>query len=341
MNPWVVRGLMICSTAFFALSAQAEEASPAAGGVDKAREALTKSEGDSDSTKQLEEVFQAAEKNYSLLKTGMIELTYSFDYSFTGDQRLDLQIVDSSIRNLDITPSATHTMTNSATFDYGVMDNLTLSLRVPLVSKFDTQDELDVSDFGDISLTARFQPFEFVPGQMTTTFFSTFKSKTGVSPWEIDINRELSTGSGDYSVSGGMSISKVLDPVVLFGSLSISWAFEEDGLNQVRGGRLLTTVDPGVSISSSAGFAYSLSYDVSLSVSMQLSYTDQTELTFNDGSQAVAQDQTSGFLSFSIGTRVSDQTIVNTNIGIGLTEDTPDFSIGVSLPIDISGLKKG
>lgn len=47
-----------------------------------------------------------------------------------------------------------------------------------------------------------------------------------------------------------------------------------------------------------------------------------------------------GFLSMSLGTRVSDTTIVNTSLGIGLTEDAPDFSLGVSLPINFSGLKE-
>ena len=92
--------------------------------------------------------------------------------------------------------------------------------------------------------------------------------------------------------------------------------------------------------SGSAGFAYSLSYDISLSVSVQLSYSDETVLTFSNGERAMAQDQMTGFLSMSLGTRVSDTTIVNTSLGIGLTEDAPDFSLGVSLPINFSGLKE-
>ena len=53
-----------------------------------------------------------------------------------------------------------------------------------------------------------------------------------------------------------------------------------------------------------------------------------------------AQAQLTGFLSMSLGTRISDTTIVNTSLGIGLTEDAPDFSLGVSLPINFSGLKE-
>ena len=135
-------------------------------------------------------------------------------------------------------------------------------------------------------------------------------------------------------------MSKVLDPVVVFGSVSATYNLTVDGLEQVRGARLLEEVDPGFGLSGSVGFAYSLSYDISLSVSGQLSYSDETVLTFSNGDQAVAQDQMTGFLSMSLGTRLSDMTIVNTSLGIGLTEDAPDFSLGVSLPINFSGLKE-
>lgn len=341
MNRWVVRGLIICSVAGQPALLWAQDNNGAQEeNVDKAREALAKQEEDEDSTKQLEEVFQSAEKNYSLQKKGTHALTYSFDYSYTGDQRLDVNISDGSVRNLDIVPSATHNFTNAFSYDYGLLNNLTIGTRIPLVVKYDTQDELEVYDIGDVSFTARWQPAAYVPGKMSTTLFTSITTKTGVSPYEIDVNRQLSTGSGYYTVAGGISMSKVLDPVVLFGSASASYNMEVDDLEQVRGARLLTTVEPGFGLSASMGFAYSLSYDISLSVSSQISYSDETQLTFSNGEKAVAQDQMTGFLSLSLGTRVSDTTIINTSVGIGLTEDAPDFSLGVSLPINFSGLRE-
>lgn len=337
MNRWLVRGLLLCSVAGYPAISQAQSQDS---NVDKAREALAQKKDDENSSRQLEEVFQAAEKNYSLQKKGSHSLTYSFDYSYTGDQRLDLAISNGSIRNIDVVPSATHNFTNAFSYDYGLKDNITIGTRVPLVVKYDTQDELSLYDVGDISFTARWQPLAYVPGKMSTTLFSTFTSKTGTSPYEIDVNEQLSSGSGYYSLAGGASVSKVLDPVVLFGSLSASYNMPVSDLNQVRGARVLEKVEPGFGLSGSFGFAYSLSYDISLSISTQLSYSDQTVLTFRNGEQAVAQDQMSGFLSMSLGTRISETTIVNTSLGIGLTEDAPDFSVGLSLPINISGLKK-
>ncbi|ABC28995.1 conserved hypothetical protein [Hahella chejuensis KCTC 2396] len=337
MKHWVV-SCVYCALTFTAASsvlADDEQSS-----VDKAREALTKQEDDADSAKQLEEVFQAAEKNYSLLKKGKMSLTYAFDYSYFGDQRLDIDIVNGSFRNFDVTPAAQHTFTNTFTFDYGVLDNLTLSTRVPLSTKYDTETELNNSDVGDVSLTARWQPFAYVPGKPSYTLFSTFKSKTGVSPYEIDVKRQLSSGSGYYSFSVGGSFSKVLDPVVIFSSVSYTFPLKETDLNQVRGGQRLVSVEPANSLSLSAGFSYALSYDVSLSVSSQLSYSDETVLTFHNGNKAVAQDQVSSLMSFAMGIRVSETKIINTSVGFGLTEDSPDVTIGVSIPINIAGLKE-
>jgi hypothetical protein len=336
MNRWVVRGLILFSvTGLLPTMALSQE-----GNVDNAREALARQEGDEDSSKQLEEVFQAAENSYSLQKKGTHSLNYSFDYTYTGDQRLNALIQDGSIRQLDITPSATHSFTNAFSYDYGLLDNLTVGARFPLVVKYDTQDELSIYDVGDMSATARWQPFPYVPGKMSTTLFGSLSTKTGVSPYEIDIDEQLSTGSGYYSFSGGVSFSKVLDPVVIFGSTSMSYNVAETDLDQVRGGRRLVEVEPGFGVSGSGGFAYSLSYDLSLSISAQVSYNDETVLTFSDGSAAVAQDQMTGFLNMSLGTRISDTTIINTSLGIGLSEDAPDFSLGVSMPIQFSGLKE-
>lgn len=338
MNRWVMRSLILCSTALMPWQAFAQQEGDS---VDNAREALARQEDDEDASKQLEEVFQAAEKNYSLLPAGSQSLTYSFDYSYVGDQRLDLELVDRSIRNIDVTPTATHNFTNSFIYDYGLLNNLTIGVRVPLVVKYDTQDDTSVTDMGDISLTTRWQPLPYVPGKTSVTINGSFKSKTGISPYEIDVKRQLSTGSGYYSIAGGASVSKVLDPVVIYGSVGLSYAFVEEGLNQVRGSRVLEKVEPGFGLNGSAGFAYSLSYDISLSASVQVGYNDETVLTFReDGAQAVAEDQMTGFINFSLGTRVSEKTIVNTNVGFGLTEDAPDFAIGVSLPINLAGLKE-
>ena len=323
--------------------------------IDKAREALTKQADDADSEKALEEVFEAAEKSYSLLKKGGMSLNYNVDYTYYGDQRIELDIKpvldennqptsSSTINNADVTPVASHTITNAFTFDYGLANNLTTSIRVPFVAKFETEDDLSAFSVGDLSTTLRWQPFEYQPGKMSQTYFGTLRLPTGVSPYEIDENESLSTGSGTFGLSGGVSASKVLDPVVLFGSGSLAYTLPLTDVNQVRGGTLLQEVEPGIGISLSMGFAYSLSYDVSLSASFQASFSDETELTFFDGRTGTNQTSTTGsqmsaITNFALGIRVSPKTIANVNVGFGMTELSPDVILGLSLPIDIEGWK--
>lgn len=82
-----IRGYTCAAALMLSISglSVAEEAS-----VDQARDALAKKNDDADSAKALEEVFQAAEKSYTLLKKGERTLTYGFDYALVRDQRLTL-----------------------------------------------------------------------------------------------------------------------------------------------------------------------------------------------------------------------------------------------------------
>ncbi|MFT7409624.1 MAG: hypothetical protein ACI9EX_000195 [Oleispira sp.] len=322
--------------------------------VSEARDALTKQVSDADTEKALEEVLEAAESSYSLIKQGNLSLNYSFDYSYYGDQRLNLIISPqldangdptagpSNIVSADVSPSATHTFTNSFSLDYGLLDNLTIGGRLPLVAKFDTEEDLTNFAMGDLNATVRWQPWGIVPGTVSKTLFGSLKLKTADSPYEIDPNKNLATGSGYYSISGGVSISKVLDPVVLFGSGTYAYNVPETDLNQVRDDAILREVHPGSSLSGSMGFAYSLSYDVSLSVSFQASYNDETQFVLERGNQKINStigSQVTGIMNFALGVRISPKTITNINVGFGMTESAPDFMVGFSMPIDIKGIK--
>jgi len=331
MNFWFGKFLLMTILVLLFSSVSAEEKS----NVDKAREALAKQSEDEDSTKQLEEVFQSAEKNYSLLKAGGKSLSYSFDYSYISDSRIDLDVVRGTVRNLDVNPSASHSFTNSFSFDYGILNNLTLNARIPLSSRYNTSSSLSATEWGDVSFGLRWQPFSYVPGKASVTVSSSISTKTGVSPYEIDSRTNLSTGSGTYSVSTGLSVSKVLDPVVLFTSLNSSYTFEQNGLNQVRPQGVLKTVQNGQSYSFSGGFSYSLSYDTSLSISTSMGYSTGTTLRFTSGNAVSSPDSMSGSMNFSLGIRVDPTTIVNTSFGFGLTEDASDFNLGLSYPINI------
>lgn len=318
---------------------QADEAS-----VDEARDALGKKESDIDSTKVLEEVFQAAEKSYTLLKKGERTLTYGFDYSLVKDQRLSL-ITIAQDNGRDVyglvgrQNETQHTFTNSFTFDSGIWDNLTFSVRLPLVAKYDTDRDINAYSLGDISLSLRWQPWAALRGKPVTTFYTTVGLPTGDSPYKTNLDKDIATGSGYYSLGFGTNMSYIIDPVVLYGSLGYTWNFDVHDVHQdLFTGTELNKVSPGNVINFNMGMAYALSYDVSLAASYQMAYSLKSRYHTSAGTME-SSEQTSSIMNFSLGMRAAPNYIINVNAGFGLTDDSPDVLLGVSLPLDIKGLK--
>lgn len=332
--------LVICALVAQIAAVAVADAQNAAGGsgVDKAREALTQKEDDASDEKNLEEIFEASERTYSLLKKGKYSMTYSFDHSYFQDAGFDVEIDETVVRRFDIQVDAQHTFSSNLSVDYGYRDNITFNVRLPFVLKYDTQNDINTSALGDLSASVRWQPFPVKRGVPATTLFSSLSMPTGNSPYKIDVNEDLSTGSGYYALSFGVNASQVKDPVVLFGSLNFSHNLNATGLNQNRSGAILKEVNPGDSISLSMGMAYSLSYDISVSTSLQYSYTTDTEFIFESRTAPPSEDQFSSVLNFSVGVRTSPSQILNVNIGFGLTEYSSDVILGFSLPIDIASI---
>lgn len=309
---------------------------PAAAAADALKQQAT----DASASKNLTEVFTAAERSYSLSKTGSYSLVYDLSYTYYRDTRLDLALDDgsSTLTRLRIEEDAQHTVSNTFSVQYGLLNNLTLTASLPFIAKSDLLKDTTTVGLGDIAFGARWEPFPLERGKLPLILNGSLSTKTGDSPYEINPNRDLSTGKGYYSIGGGASTRKFIDPIVLFGSGSLSYGFEESDLNQRRGSRILDDFAPGISGGISLGFAYSLNYDVSLTMSYQQSFATGSEFTFTSGETSSPADQTSSSLGISLGVRVSPKTIVNTSIGFGLTEDAPDVSLGVSFPLDFLGI---
>lgn len=268
-----IRGYTCAAALMLSISglSVAEEAS-----VDQARDALAKKNDDADSAKALEEVFQAAEKSYTLLKKGERTLTYGFDYALVRDQRLTLVPLTKTSGGTQIyglagrQSQSQHTFTNSFTFDYGIWDNLTFSFRLPLVAKYDTEMDTHAYSLGDVSATLRWQPWAAVRGRPVTTLYTTIGLPTGDSPYKTNLDKDISTGNGYYSLGFGANMSYVIDPVVLYGSLSYTWNLPVDDVHQtLADNSQLEKVSPGNTINFNMGMAYALSYDVSLATSYQ------------------------------------------------------------------------
>lgn len=327
------------AVALLALSAQAQTASlPAAGDTSStaaARSALKQQEGDTDQSTLLKQTLTAVDKQYSLIRRGKLQATYDLNYTYIGQEKINADLSSGQLTLFNIENDSSHTITNTLSLDYGLRDNVTTSVSLPLVSKYSQNPAFDgVShSLGDLGLGLRWQPFEVERGEPSMTFTTNLRLPTGRSPFKVDANEGLATGAGVTTFSGGVNVNHIVDPVALFGTVNLSYSLPATHLSQIRSGRTLTRVEPGLSFGFGMGFAYALSYNISTSFALQESISAGSKLRFADGSTYKTNTQTAGVLSIGLGYRISPKTTLNVTTGIGLTADSPNLSLGLSLPL--------
>lgn len=321
-----------------AISVGAAWAQSGTDGADAVRNALGKQEGDKDQNDLLKETLTSRDKQYSLLKQGKFAATYDLNYSYIGQQLIDAQFDEdnSQLTLFKIENNRSHTFTNTVSVDYGLRDNLTGTASVSLVSRYSESTNFSglSHSIGDMTLGARWQPFELRRDLPSMTASGTVRLPTGRSPYRTDASKNLATGSGTVAFTGGLNLSKVVDPVALFGNVNVTYSLPAKNISQERGGRTLIQVKPGPSLGYGVGFAYSLSYDISVNFALQHSISWSSMLRFADGTKYRTSLQNSAVMNYGMGVRLSPTMNVNVTLGVGLTSDSPDFSLGVNMPLN-------
>lgn len=342
--------LLVLGTAALTLPVYAQQntTSEASGeSATAARDALKQKDGDTSETTLLKQTLTAVDKQYSLIKRGDLRVTYDLNYTYIGQEKINAAF-DHDLGTLtlfNIENDSSHIITNTLSADYGLRDNLTGSVSLPLVSKYSQNSQNSNGDqlshsIGDLGLGARWQMFEIQRGQPSMTFTTNLRLPTGRSPFKVDAKKGLATGAGVTSASVGINVNHIVDPVALFGSLSITGSLPAKHLSQLRGdvgGDRLQEVAPGMGVGFGIGFAYALSYGISTSFSLQETISAGTKLTYVDANgnrkTGKTNTQTSGVLTLGLGYRVSPKTTVNVTVGIGLTNDSPNLSVGLNMPL--------
>jgi opacity protein-like surface antigen len=328
--------LLAAALLIHAVAASAQEggaAQPAS--AEAARDALAKKEGEGDQSALLKQTLTAVDKQYTLIRRGQLQVSYDLNYSYIGQEKIVTDIGIGGLTLFEIENVSSHTITNSFSADYGILNNLTGNITLPLISKYaEARGHSGVSNsIGDISLGARWQPMEARRDQPNLTFTSNVRLPSGRSPFKIIAGSGEATGSGVTAISAGLNVNRIVDPVALFGSLNITGSLPAKDLFQLNGTRTLTRVQPGQSVGFGLGFAYALSYGISTTMSFQEAISAGSKLRFADGLETKTSMQTSAMLNLGLGYRVSPKTTVNLSVGIGLTTDSPNLSVGLNLPL--------
>ncbi|PAL60582.1 hypothetical protein CEJ82_20565, partial [Acinetobacter baumannii] len=82
---------------------------------------IQKKEGDASQETNLQEVFTSNERQYSLIKKGVISSYYDLDYTYYRDTCIDLVLSDnfSQLNRLRVEEDANYTLRNSFILQYG------------------------------------------------------------------------------------------------------------------------------------------------------------------------------------------------------------------------------
>lgn len=145
-----------------------------------------------------------------------------------------------------------------------------------------------------------------------------YTAPTGEDFTETDV----SLGGGFHRLRGSLSMSKSIDPVAFFGGLSYTHTFEHtvEGADLRYGGALGANV----------GASLAVTPEISLSTGVSVSFNQELEV---DGVKVPGSDTTVASVNLGAGILLTKDLFLNISGAFGVTDETPDFSLGVSLPM--------
>lgn len=288
-----------------------------------------------------------------LLPAGTLQLEPSFDYSHVSTDRVAISgftifeaIVIGLIRVDEVERD---TLTAALSARYGVTDRFQVEARVPYVYRSDSEllgvgtnqeSELSIdgNDIGDVELAGSYQVLTqegAIPG---TILRLRSRFPTGTSAFDIDTQlvdvagtmqqrlSETPTGSGFYAVAPGATFVWRADPVAFFtgGSYTFNLKDDQEGFGEI---------DPGDTIEYFAGMNIALSEKVGINFSFVNQITGETE---QDGVEQNGTDINDARLSLGTSVALLPNMSLLVTASAGLTDESPDYSFVVSLPINFN-----
>jgi len=281
-----------------------------------------------------------------LLPQGILQVEPSIEYSHWSTNDIAISgftvfeaIVIGTIRvdelNRDI-------VTGALTLRYGILDRLQADVRVPVLWRQDqevlgvgttneTERTIDNFNIGDLEASLSYQALNergWIPAVIARV---KARFPTGENPFEIpteDVNGNLRlteppTGSGFYGVGPGVTLVWTSDPVVFYVGGTYLFNLERDFTG-------FGNINPGNSFEWLAGINIALSERVALNVT----FIDQINWsTDQNGVEVAGTSFNDGRVVLGASISLSPNTTLLVGAGIGLTDDSPDFTFTVSLPI--------
>ena len=249
------------------------------------------------------------------------------------------------------------------TVRYGLTDRLTFDLNVPWMyrhSNFQSGgaggdatglEEVDLTEtgLGDINFGVSYRLLRETLRRPDVVINARVKAPTGKHPWgvelvevegtlgNLEVPERLSTGSGVWAASLGISALKTIDPMVVFGSVTYFHNFKKrfDDLEEADFDQP-GDVKIGDAIQLGAGVAYALNDRSSLSMSWTQRIVQRTKLT-RDCDECVTETVVGsqanvGLVNLGANFALNERLALIVTVGMGVTQDAPDMTLSVRVP---------
>ena len=347
------------SLAYFQQSEQ-----PGTGGLSEGRQALGTEEQDRKSpapTIAVEDVTEQQQGHFGR----RFGVDFGVGYSHFSNARINLDgflALDTIfLGTISIDKATSDIFTLDPTISLGLSDNLVIDANIPYlyrISNFQSggaggsasglvEETVHGRGLGDINVGASYRLMKESAGRPDLVINARVKFPTGRDPYGIEfvdvsnsqgnlqVPRQLSTGTGVYSASVGLSALKTLDPMIVFGSMNYYHNFQRSfGDVDEAPGNQSGDVNVGDAIQFGAGMAYALNDKSSISMSYSQRIVQHSRIRRNgEAWQRIVGSQGNVALVNLGGTfSLADNLSLVTTVGIGLTDDSPDMLVSVRVP---------
>jgi hypothetical protein len=256
-----------------------------------------------------------------VLPRGVTEVEPRLQYTYRGIQGLNLVTINGAAQ---VAPQdlRRNEFEASVAVRRGLRGSLQVEARLPYV--WIDQNRATASALGESERTSGWGDIELSLTKQLAT--ARRGGVLGSLMWKsASGNHEagrLSPGSGFHQLQAGVTAVTREDPLVFFLAPSYSWVFERE-----KNG---TNVDPGDTIGLKAGTLLAASPETSLRASFELTRSGRTRIA---GADVPGSDTTVGILEVGLAKTLSRRTLLDVQLGMGLTPDAPDFRIRLAVPI--------
>ena len=286
-----------------------------------------------------------AQRPSLMIKQGGLELEWRTSYSHSSRNSVYIDGVSVYpilvIGEVGVERVRKDSIVTSLSGRYGVRNNLMAEIKLPVsfrperysVPDVSPPQEHSVSNFGigDIEGGLFYQLPRQHEDHTRWVASINVKSTTGQDPFEINIKKSVPLGSGFWNTKVGITSVKISDPAAVFwnAGYTVNWERHDIPITvtDMQTGEesiLYLDIKPANLVEMGGGFAYAINPRLSVNTGVSISWSGSC---LSEGKKVPNSAFTTATLRLGAVWLTDNNLPVDIGLGIGLTDDSPDFSL--------------